>query len=100
MDIKIDVKPEDIETAVKDAIIKSSIGRMIEEKVRDATQDYALNRAVDDTLRWHVGNFARDLLLENKETAEKIKAKLIERLDDKFIDSVATKIARAVERDY
>jgi hypothetical protein len=100
MDIKIDVKPEDIEQAVKDAIINSSIGKMIEQKVRDATSDYNLNRAVEEALKHAVLGHARDLIYQDQEFAAKIKAKLVEKLDDAFITSVANKIARAVERDY
>lgn len=100
MDIKVDVKAEDVEQAVKDAIIKSSIGQMIERKVKDATADYNLNRAVDDTLKYIVAEHVRMLVSSDKELAAKIKTKIVERLNDEFIDAIANKIARAIEREY
>lgn len=100
MDIKVDVKPEDIEQAVKTAIINSSIGKMIEKKVLEATADYNLNKAVEETLKYAITNHARNLIHEDKEFAAKVKAKIVEKLDDAFIEAIASKIARAVERDY
>lgn len=100
MDIKVDVKPEDVEKAVKDAIIASSIGQMIERKVKEATQDYKLNEAVDYVLRGLVAQHARDLVAKDPDLTEKIKNKLAERLNDTFIEAISAKIARAIERDY
>jgi plasmid replication initiation protein len=100
VDIKLDIKPEDVEVAVKEAIIKSSIGQMIERKVREATQDYNLDRAVDNVLRSLAAEHARSLFLNDLEVAARIKQKLVERLDDKFLQALADRLARAIERDY
>lgn len=100
MDIKLDIKPEDVEQAVKDAIIKSSIGKMIEKKVAEATNYYKLDKAVDDVLRFIVAERARMLIHEDAALKERIKARLVEKLDDTFIEAIASKIARAIERDY
>jgi hypothetical protein len=100
VDIKLDIKPEDVEAAVKEAIIKSSIGQMIERKVREATQDYKLDQAVDGVLRGLTAEHARRLFIGDEALAARIKQKLAERLDDKFLQAVADKLARAIERDY
>lgn len=100
MDIKVDVKAEDVEKAVKDAIIDSAIGRMIQEKVRQATSDYAIGNAVETVIRHAIAEHCRTMIREDEALAAKLKAAIVEKLDTDFIDRMAAKIARAVDNAY
>lgn len=100
MDIKLDINPDAIEAAVKDAIIKSSIGQAIERKVREATNDYSIDKGLEATLRSIISEHMRALIREDEALAAKIKARIVEKLNDEFIESIAEKISRAAQRDY
>lgn len=100
MDIKIDVKPEDIEASIKDAIIKSAIGKKIEEKLALVLSDYNLGKTIEDVLKHAIADQARQLIYKDEEVILTIKQKIVEKLNTEFIDGIANKIARAIERDY
>ena len=97
MDIKLDIKPEQIEKAVTEAIIKSSIGSQITAAIQKTLNDWKFSSAIEAAVKDHIFSIVREMLYKDEELAAKIKKAFTDKLDDTFINSVADKLIRAAQ---
>lgn len=94
MDIKIDVKPEDIEKAVVDAVVQSSIGEKIKSHVNTALSNYTLQDAIKTEVNMCVRDMIREYLLKD----ETVRERILEEIKRKLTDDVVSRIvARTLE---
>lgn len=97
MDFKIDVKPEDIEAAVKDAIINSALGKYMKDAVHKALNDYRFTNAIEEVIRNIMVQEARKMI----ETDPEFQEKLLKVVRDKFAqENLISYIANKAFRDY
>ena len=94
MDVHVDVKAEDVQSAVVKAIMDSALGASLREAVNKAVNEKKgwnsaslIEQAVDDVLRKEISNLAQVMILERKEVLHKMVS---DRLTDaalaKFVD--------------
>jgi hypothetical protein len=100
MDVKINITPEQVESVIKDAIIKSTIGDQIAVAVKTVLKDWKFKDAVEAAVRSQIMDVTRAIVRDDPEIQSKIKAMVVEKLGDEFIDGVTRRIANAVERGY
>lgn len=97
MAFQIDVKPEDIEAAVKDAIIKSSLGEFLNKAVRSALHNYGFTNAIEEVIKNILVQEARKMI----ETDPEFQAKLHEVIKTKLNqEGLLGYIASKAFRDY
>lgn len=90
--IQIDVKPEDIESAVKDAIINSSLGKFLEKAVREALNSYNFSRAVEEAIQRSLIEQAREIIKTDVEFQAKIRAVIDRKFtQENLIEAIAEK---------
>lgn len=65
--MQIEIKPEDIDNIVKQAILQSAVGKTIEEAIKKALTGY--DNPVDKAIKELVGTFARQLIDEKYRAA-------------------------------
>lgn len=92
--MEINIKPEEIDKYVKDAIINSTVGKIISEKVQKNMQDI-INRSwdnpIDDLIR-HIIRETVETLLESPENMEIIKQAVQEKFTQQHVNEVVSKI--------
>lgn len=89
MDIKVDIKPEDVNKAVADAILKSAIGKQLEECINKSLTDMSSswNNPLKPIIEREICALMRDVIREKY--ADRIKKLVEEKLTDKLLSDVA-----------
>lgn len=103
--LQLNLTPEDIDTLVKDSILKSGIGKAIEGAVTKALTGY--NSPVDEAVKDAV-RLILNRMLQEEPWASKIKAAVTAALEarvtaeslEKIASDTATRIERAVQDRY
>lgn len=72
MDIKLDIKPEDIEKYVGEAVINSSLGESVKNIIEEQLNGWDFKRAIEEEVRKCVLGMVREALND-----EAMKPKLI-----------------------
>lgn len=92
--MQIEIKPDEIDKYVKDAIINSTVGRIISEKVEKNMQDI-VNRKWDNPIDDLIKNIIRqtvDKLLQTPENTSIIEKAVQEKFTKDHVDDVVHKI--------
>lgn len=92
--MEITIKPDEIDKYVKDAIINSTVGKIISEKVTKQMNDI-VNRnwdnPIDDLIKHILRATVRDLL-ETEENKEIIKKAVKEKFTQQYVEIVVDRI--------
>lgn len=97
----INITPEDVDTLVKDALLKAGIGKAITEAVAKTFSGY--NNPIDEKLKQYVGDVAGDLIrtkfdAQIKEAvAAHIEAKVTREIIDSVVNVSVDKMVRAAQ---
>lgn len=98
--LQINMTPEDIDRFVKDAILKSGVGKAIEETVQKAlTSGY--NSPIDAAVQQIVRQMIVEILSEEpyrSQVREAVIATISSRLKDTTLASIADGIVKKIER--
>lgn len=100
----IDIKPEDVDAMVKDSILKSSLGKIIEKAIQDVTKAGSYNNPIEESLRKYIANLAVVLIEEKYQDSIKaaisniIEKQVTQDLVDKTVETAMSKIVDAATR--
>lgn len=94
--IELNIKPEDIENAVKQAIIESSLGEMIKQTLKDKFQDWNIKKSVNELVDKELNKVIVRLLQEEANT-NIMKYEIRKQLSEDIIRGI---IGKAIERKY
>ena len=92
MDINIEVKPEQIEKAITEAVVKSALGEKINESVRKALGDYELGRSIDGVIRDVINAQVRGAILSTETLKDAVTKQVQEKMTDAFVEAAVSKI--------
>lgn len=99
--MNIEIKPEDVDALVRDALLKAGIGKTITEAVSKALSGY--NNPVDEKLKLFVGEIAAELIREKwgseirASVARHIEALVTQEIVDKTANQAVEKMVKAAE---
>lgn len=102
--MQIDIKPDDVDAMVKDALLKSSFGKIIQETMAKAFSGY--DNPFERQIKAVVGEMCGQILREKYTTqirelvSSHIEKNVTQELLQKMTDTAITKIIRAAESDY
>lgn len=100
MTIEINFKPEDIEQFVKDSLLKSSIGKAIQDQVNRAIGGYS------DAVGQAVSQLVKQMTIEiiNEKYRDQIKTSIIsvieKKLTQELVDKTVMNVMEKLERNY
>lgn len=103
MPIEINIKPEDVDALVKDAILKAGIGKTIEASVAKVLAPHSYDNPIDRELKSYITTVVRELLeTEFKDqlcaaVRAALAAKVTQPIMEKMADAAIEKIVRAAE---
>lgn len=103
MAIEINIKPEDVDALVKDAIMKSAFGKTIQDAINKVLNAHSYNSPIEDVLKKHISDVAKTLMqTEWKEKLDNaVRSAIAARLTDahlqKISDEAINRIVRAAE---
>jgi hypothetical protein len=100
--MELNITPEDIERIVKDTILKSGFGKVVEDSVKKALGGY--NSPVEEAIKAHVRVVAQELIKEKFDihireavaiSMEKmVTIALVEKLSDYSVQKMVTALER------
>ena len=102
MGLEINIKPEDVEIYVKEALIKSGIGKSISEGVSASLRGY--DSPVEKAIKKYVGEIAESLIRDkySEQIKQLVQEKIATMVTDDLLKTIADKtidtMIRAVER--
>lgn len=103
MDIQI--TPDDVQTMVKDAILKAGIGKLISEKVNETLRSNYSN-PIDHAVKAFVSELAVSLIRDKYAASitemvrVEIEARITKEMLQKFIETAVQKLERAARDGY
>lgn len=101
MKLEFDVKPEDVEVAIKKAIIDSAIGTKLREACFKALQSYDIERAIEAVIKDQMAKMAQEILSTDEELRSRLREALSKAmLADKFLGNLSERLAKYVRSDY
>ena len=95
MELNLNLDKDAIEKAVTDAIIKSSIGDIIQSAIRERMQDFKLKDAIGKVIDQQIAVIVRDTLLKDDAKSamtEAVKAHLTKDLISVIVGKACDKI--------
>lgn len=90
MDVRID--SEAVQAAVAQAIIDSSIGKLLRERIETFLRDYKFSSALDDALRHAVREEVLRLLASDETLRTKTRELMLEKMTEGFASAMITKL--------
>ena len=98
--MEVFVNPEAVNKLVADAVLKSAIGKQVEEAVKRAVEGLSrtYDNPIDNVLKYQIAEMCREVLV--KEHSEAIKKKLTAKIADKLTDDFIDKLAAAAMKSY
>ena len=102
--LSIEIKPEDLDKIVKDAVCKSLVGQAFETAIEKVFSGY--DNPIEKELKNIAGNIAREVISEKY--SEVIKEMIISHLESKVkeetlqrtVNSVTDKLAKGIDEYY
>lgn len=94
MDVKVDINPEDVNRMVVDAILKSTLGKAVQDAVKESVGK--ISRSYDNPLQRVIEKHIDDVILGvlHSEYKEVMKSKVQEALAGKITDDFVNKIVQ------
>lgn len=88
MEIKVDVKPEDINKMVSEAVLNSAIGTEIKKVIQDCVSKLSdwnspMKKAIEDVVHKEI------IAIVQKEHGEKIKAAVQAQITDQMVSEIS-----------
>lgn len=106
MAIQLDIKPEDIDAMVRDAVLKAGFGKLINDLLAKATNPQeTYNNPFKQTIDSFIAGVVRELLTAKykDEIVATVAAKLSEQLTTehlgKMADRIVYEVTRAIEKE-
>src|SRR3569832_55593 len=101
MSIEVTIKPEDIDALVRDAIMKSSFGKLIDDTIKTVTKAGSYNNPIENAIKEFYSQQALKVLNEvmRDRIVESIRASLSEKLTDEWIKEKADVLAYKLIRE-
>jgi len=102
--MEINVKPEDIDVFVKDALLKAGIGKMVTEAITKTFSGY--NNPIDEQMKQFVAGVAKELIHERFSSqirtavAAQIEARVTNEMINNVVDVAVKKMADAAAERY
>lgn len=96
--MEINIKPEEIDVYVKQAIIESSIGKIINEGAKKYMQEF-LSQSYDSPIRRILTQVVRDLLEEKMKEPENMKI-IIDEFQKQFNQEIITEIIHRTVNNF
>lgn len=102
--MELNIKPEDIDNLVKDALLKSAFGKTINEAVTKMFSGY--NNPMESELRKLVTSIVAEILNEKhkeqtvKHVSEYVSKAVSEDVLQKITDKVVSNIIKSAQDDY
>jgi hypothetical protein len=90
--MEIKVAPEDINTMLADAVLKSAIGKELHQVILSKLNDYTFKRAIEETVISVVRNIAIDMVHENEEVKTRIKEEVAKYMEGGAMKDIIAKI--------
>jgi phage-related tail protein len=92
MEFNLDIKPEQINKMVSEAVLNSAIGTAIKESIKRETSKLSstYNNPIDDVINREIKSMARDFLL--KDLDAEIRIKVNEAIKTRLTDDFITKL--------
>lgn len=101
MAIEINITPEDIDAFVRDALVKSSVGKLIDSTIQAAFKPGSYNNPIEVAIKGFMQDMVRQLL--NTHYKEKIEAELAKaiasQITDEWLTGQAAMFAHQLMRD-
>jgi hypothetical protein len=101
MPIEITIKPEDVDTMVRDALMKASIGKLVESTVAAATKLGGYNNPIENAVREFVQSETKAMLTLKYQI--KIQHAIVEALSahltEEWLKQRAEQFAQQIVRD-
>ncbi len=97
--MEINIKPEEIDLYVKNAIIESSIGKVLQESATKWINDLCSNR-YDSPIKHMIHNIVRDMLkdeINKPENMALIKEAFISKINESTINEVIYKMMNKID---
>ncbi len=104
MSFQLNITPEDIESLVKDSLVKAGLGKTIQDATAKALSGY--DSPIDKAVRQYIGDIASDLIREKyadqvrDAVSRHIEALITQDLIDKTVDVAINKMVKAVDSYY
>lgn len=101
MGIEVTITPDDIDALVRDAIMKSSLGKLIDDTIKSVTKSGSYNNPIEDAIKRFYADQTTRILNEvmRDRIVESIRATLSEKLTDDWIKEKAETLAYKLIKD-
>lgn len=101
MAIEINITPEDINVMLRDAVVKSSIGKLIDDTVKAALSSNRYDNPIEQPIKTMVSEVTRQILAVSYKDrlVTAITAQLATRLTDEWINKKAVYFADQLLKD-
>lgn len=90
--MEIKVEPEDINTMLADAVLKSAIGKELHQIIMTKLNDYTFKRAIEETVTNVIRNIAIDMVRDNEEVKTKIKEEIASYMEGDAMKNIIAKV--------
>ena len=94
--IQIQIKPEDVEAAIVQAVVASSLGKSITDEVNKTTADWKVKEIVSEAIKMRIRQEIHNLM-DAPEIKAKIQAIAAGMLTEEVISDIATKGLEALK---
>lgn len=94
--IQIQIKPEDVEAAIVQAVVASSLGKSITDEVNKTTADWKVKEIVSEAIKMRIRQEIH-ALMDSPENKAKIQAIAAGMLTEEVISDIATKGLEALK---
>lgn len=101
MTIEVNIKPDDIDALVRDAIMKSSLGKLIDDTIKTVTKAGAYNNPIEEAIKKFYSDQTYKVLNElmHDKIVDALRIALAEKLTDEWIKEQASNLAYKLMRD-
>ena len=94
--IQIQIKPEDVEAAIVQAVVASSLGKSITDEVNKFSADWEVTEIVGEAIRMRIRQEIHTMM-DSPENKAKIQAIAAGMLTEEVISDIATKGLEALK---
>lgn len=100
MDLKLDIKPEDIEKAVVQAIIESSIGTSIKQRLDEILKGYQIKNAIEEVIVREIKLMVREVISNDPNLKLTIETKYKEKITQDLLDKAVNFSIEKLIKEY
>lgn len=98
--ISVNLKPEDVNAYITQAIVGSAIGEVMSERIRAALQDYKVKDAIDKVILQTISKIVGDKIEADQEFRARLEQHVKSKLTDDVVGSAVDKVVNRLSRDW